>query len=549
MSTPATPLVTPPPPYSAGMMQGQGSTAVAPAPMPPNAFPPEKQQYQQSPDPQAALMQQLQSMTLAGPQQMQQPGMPMQQQAPAAMTPQQQQELQNMLQQMPPEKLQLLQAQVLSQQQQQQQQQTQLMPPQQMQLQPAPQPVQQQSWSAPPIVDAYIPPNPVQAGAVGGQAATGKDEKQAGKAKRFLGDTLVGRFARASVQTASTTFKMPQALSPWGDNNPVTLPNVRYRDAVLFTTFAFVGAPLIEGGSSIVTDVFGADSFVSDIVSSGAGFITGNTIVKYGVFQIIEQAIDKGVLEHMLPEEEKLVQTLNVKSLQVTVKHKLMGVDADLRFAGIYAARNQQAIAKGWFCPYLFASARTPLLPRANDFAIAQSFGPFLAGDYAMAHKLVAESAHALAMCDADPTNNIGTNRMVCVFTGIAPYRAGMWSTSRRPGCGTLIFHLFDGCPALILPVTAKAPVVGWSPWTLAQMHAGGGEYQPEWQHQQICEWLDTVISVPHLTPSLQGRYVDILGRAVSLLVNGAMNLNSPQSKTVLGKIDPERAGFVFFRY
>lgn len=141
-----------------------------------------------------------------------------------------------------------------------------------------------------------------------------------------------------------------------------------------------MGAPLVDGIADGVTSTFGADSFISEIVSSGAGIINGSTIIKYSVFQIVEQAIDKGIIEHMLPEEEKMLQTTNVKSLQVGVKHKLMGVDADLRFTGIYPAGDSQACEKGWFCPYLFASARTPSIPRANDFSICQFFGPFLGG-------------------------------------------------------------------------------------------------------------------------------------------------------------------------
>jgi hypothetical protein len=60
------------------------------------------------------------------------------------------------------------------------------------------------------------------------------------------------------------------------------------------------------------------------------------------------------------------------------------------------------------------------------------------AGDYLLAHKLLAESTHTLALCDPSPETDIGTNRLVILFTGISPYRANMWSTSRRPGCGTL---------------------------------------------------------------------------------------------------------------
>jgi hypothetical protein len=208
-----------------------------------------------------------------------------------------------------------------------------------------------------------------------------KDDKKTGKAKRFFGDTLVGRIARAGVASATNTMKIPAALSPWGDNNPVTLPNVRYRDAVLFTTFAFTGIPMVDGADQAVGDVFGADSFISETFSSGAGLITGNAVVKFGVFQIVEQAIDKGILEHILPEEEKIIRTTNVKTLQVTIKHKIMGLDADIRLVGVYPASNPTACEKGWFCPYLFASARTPVIPRAHDFAIAQFFGPFLAGE------------------------------------------------------------------------------------------------------------------------------------------------------------------------
>ena len=146
---------------------------------------------------------------------------------------------------------------------------------------------------------------------------------------------------------------------------------------------------------------------------------------------------------------------------------------------------------------------------------------------------------------------------MIILFTGIAPYRANMWSTSRRPGCGTIIFHLLDGCPALVIPVTNRAPICAWSPWTLSQMRAaqyaitsqgpGAGRYSPEYQHEQICEWLDTIISVQHLSPVVRDRYVDVLGRSVSLVINGALALEKCQP--LLGKLDPERAGIVMFRY
>ena len=136
----------------------------------------------------------------------------------------------------------------------------------------------------------------------------------------------------------------------------------------------------MDGVSDVVTSSFGADHFISEVVSSGAGFIGGNTIVKYGVFQIVEQAIDKGVLEHVLPEVEKTMRTTTAKTLQVSIKHKLMGVEADIRMHGPYPSSNSMACEKGWFAPYLFASSRTPVIRRSEDFAMAQFFKPYLIG-------------------------------------------------------------------------------------------------------------------------------------------------------------------------
>ncbi|KAF3038833.1 hypothetical protein E8E12_006956 [Didymella heteroderae] len=439
--------------------------------------------------------------------QQQSPPIPQLYQGVHNMTSQQIKQVQQVVQNMPPEKLQMIQQQLQAPSQSPSTTHYQSPPPYQPHQQP-PQLNQTPSYTTTAPSGLFGPKHssPSQAGL--------KDAQQSDKVKRFFGDTLFGRVARSSVSTLTSFAQMPLSLSPWGDNNPVTLPNVRYRDAVLFTTFAFVGGPLVDGAADSVTSAFGADSFVSEIVNSGAGAIAASTVLKYSVFQIVEQAIDKGILEHMLPEEEKMLVTTEVKSLQVGVKHKLMGVDADLRFVGVRKARDLQGIEKGWFCPYLFASARTPSVPRANDFAVACCFGPFLGGDYLLAHKLLSESTHTLALCDANPTTDIGTNRLLILFTAISPYRANMWSTSRRPGCGTLIFHLLSGCPALVVPVTSSAPLVAWSPWTLSQMRNPASGYQAEIQHEELCEYLDTIISVPHLNPLVREKYEGVLARS-----------------------------------
>jgi hypothetical protein len=228
-----------------------------------------------------------------------------------------------------------------------------------------------QAWAAPPA-QPYTPPTPGGPSTPGGKA---KDQHKSSMVKRLLGDSMVGRVTRASVQTVSSTLKMPQALSPWGDNNPVTLPNVRYRDAILMTACHFVATPLTDGLTGGVESLFGADAFISEVIGSTAGHV----VAHMAVFVVLKTAIELGT-NAALPEEELILTTNNVKSMRVEIKHKLMGVDADLRFWGVYPSIDPKNCAKGWFCPYLFASARTPMVPRANEFAIAQCFGPFLGG-------------------------------------------------------------------------------------------------------------------------------------------------------------------------
>lgn len=44
---------------------------------------------------------------------------------------------------------------------------------------------------------------------------------------------LFVRAARSGFQSIASTAQLPFYLSPWGDNNPITLPNVRIRDIAL----------------------------------------------------------------------------------------------------------------------------------------------------------------------------------------------------------------------------------------------------------------------------------------------------------------------------
>ncbi|KAF8422860.1 hypothetical protein EV426DRAFT_604071 [Tirmania nivea] len=374
-----------------------------------------------------------------------------------------------------------------------------------------------------------------------------KDEKKSGTVKRFLGDTLVGRFARSSLETTASTAKLVIYLSPWGDNNSVTLPNIRYRDIALFATSSVAGGAGIEG----VGDLLGAavgDTFASTVVDPTTDFFVNNLAAKYALFQIIEQAVDKGILQHMFPEQEKMLKTTSMRTLQCAVKHKLMDVDANIQLFFPTNSINPFSSEKGWFCPYFYASNRTPKISRLQDFGVAQCFGPFLRGDHQLAEKLLSESNTILSLCDPDPTHDTHTRRLLVTFLGITPYRAGMWSTSRRPGASLIHYHLLNGCPALVIPVGENCPITAWSPVTMSTITQFGFDLVP--LHDMVCRYLDSVIRMEGVLPKLREKYDEVLSRCVSLVVNGAVRLKDAEvPREVMKKLDPERAGIAFFRY
>ena len=190
------------------------------------------------------------------------------------------------------------------------------------------------------------------------------DDPKSNGVKRFVGNMLVSRVVRASVQSVTSSVTLPMYLSPWGDNNPVTLPNVRKRDAAL-AGGAILGAAGLETLAPSIFEITGT---------------AVDSVIVFAGKQVAEQVADEGIdkIKHKKPV--KVVMTANIKSLEIRIKHKLMGKDADIRLIGEYPVRHQFAYDKGWFCPYLYASGRTPAIPRAHDFAIATLSSPSLRG-------------------------------------------------------------------------------------------------------------------------------------------------------------------------
>ncbi|KAH8204514.1 hypothetical protein TruAng_001288 [Truncatella angustata] len=96
-------------------------------------------------------------------------------------------------------------------------------------------------------------------------------EKESHFAKRFMGNMLVARLGRAGVQSVTSTMKLPLYLSPWGDNNPFVLPNLRKRDLALAGVMHF-----------------GADALI------GSSLTAVETVVQHGATWTAEQSMDQG---------------------------------------------------------------------------------------------------------------------------------------------------------------------------------------------------------------------------------------------------------------
>ena len=156
------------------------------------------------------------------------------------------------------------------------------------------------------------------------------------------------------------------------NNNPVTLPNVRRRDAA----------------SAIVRHI-GAEAPASSALE-----LTGENL-KFGAVKTAERTVDDGV-HHMASAKAAAITYHNaVRSAQVKIKHKLIGSDANLQYVGERPALHPSECSKGWFCPLLFASGRTPSIPRANNFCIAEFHGPGVKGELP-AHPLFCRKGIAL---------------------------------------------------------------------------------------------------------------------------------------------------------
>ncbi|KAF8067636.1 hypothetical protein FPV67DRAFT_1669527 [Lyophyllum atratum] len=225
-------------------------------------------------------------------------------------------------------------------------------------------------------------------------------------------------------------------------------------------------------------------------------------------------------LKHIIPIHSKRLETTGVKVLLITLKYNHVVEDAALGFyrssvhkdTSLFASvKDYLAVEKGWFSPYLFASARRPIIPRTMKPDVIFCHGPFLLGDYRIGETLLAESALAITLCAPPPQSQEPPSppehskttlslpplslsnmfsrsrtpspeptltalptppiprRLVVLLVGLKPHRK-MWTTSARPGESVINYVLCNGCPAVVVPAKVGAPLLAWDGLTLKQL-------------------------------------------------------------------------------
>jgi hypothetical protein len=406
-----------------------------------------------------------------------------------------------------------------------------------------------------------------------------KDQKSPA-VSRLVGNMLVVRMGRASVQTIQSTAKLPFYLSPWGDNNPVTLPNIRKRDVAL-AGFAHIG--------------------VSKLAPSAVSLV--EHAVKYAATFAIEKSAESGFQKvHGETPAQSVKRRIGIDSITLRIKHKLIGEEAELTFFGERDAMDKTSCAKGWFCPYLYASGRTPDLARSKDFSIAQLVRPGLAADASIAPTFLSSFAETLtpvvSLCPWDISHPTFPRyrRMAICLIGLSPYRTtNTWSQSRIPNEARLSFHTFTHIPAVVVPVSDDAPVLAWSSWTVEQMMSAASQ-NPLWQLEEdelpprsqldydphlaygelptlsrrqskgtaqkkdcgydagnhcreIKDFLDLVVDEALMQPESKMHWRSTVGNGVASMISSVLSTEAAIRATAAGICDLERAGIVMFRF
>lgn len=151
--------------------------------------------------------------------------------------------------------------------------------------------------------------------------------------------------------------------------------------------------------------------------------------------------------------------------------------------------------------------------------------------------------------------------RMVMLVLAIAPHRAGVWTSSARPGESVMNYTLLNGCPALVVPIRPGCPLIAWHAATLHTLQGlkGGVDGQAFKDmtdvlvnYMEMCVDDERIELPPNYAEKvgLKGNEVENRQKAVragvELVLAGAVRSGS--SGKVKKNVDAERAGIVFFR-
>ncbi|KAI3391300.1 hypothetical protein diail_7631 [Diaporthe ilicicola] len=366
-----------------------------------------------------------------------------------------------------------------------------------------------------------------------------QDEKTSSFASRFFGNMMIARIGRASWQSMESTARLPFYLSPWGDNTPFTLPNVRKRDLAL------------AGVAHFGLDALGASAV---------------TVMEKAVETTAEQGVDESLakITGKYSKGHQVIRKIGVNSITLRIRHKLIGEGAELVFQEVRGTDDWMGCAKGWFCPYLYASGREPEIPRSKDFSMARLLRPRLAADASIAPVLLSSFTDADTPVlspfgcpwedqSFEPTAPAYPKfRRVAIFiAGISPYRyitsQSAWSHSRIPNEARLTFHLFTHVPAIVFPVRDQSPILAWSPWTIARMLEKKTKYDVATHVKELLDFIKTAID--ERTVKECPGWQDIMEAALRSMLGTVLNVPDAIRETSKQNCELERAGVVFFRY
>ena len=148
--------------------------------------------------------------------------------------------------------------------------------------------------------------------------------------------------------------------------------------------------------------------------------------------------------------------------------------------------------------------------------------------------------------------------RMAILVLGIAPHRAGVWTSSQRPGESVMNYMLLNGCPAMVVPIRTGTPLIAWHACTLKMLHTMEGGVEGTIfnkvldrlsEYVELCVDWDRIV-FPEGTigegESNESAGLRVVKDGLRLILAGAVR--SKDSTEVMKKIEGERAGIVFFR-